>query len=102
VSGEALLRYLEAIRDFLADDMARHLLSITMVKPDATSLAWLDCRGAGLDDRFTFFLTRAMVAVNDGATFGKPDTAHVRLNLGTPHALLTEGRERMRTALAAR
>jgi bifunctional pyridoxal-dependent enzyme with beta-cystathionase and maltose regulon repressor activities len=35
-------------------------------------------------------------------TFGKPDTAHVRLNLGTLRVLLTEGLERMRTALAAR
>ena len=47
--------------------------------------------GAGLDDAFTFFLTRATVAFNDGATFGKPDTAHVRLNLGTPRAHLPEG-----------
>ncbi len=102
MSGEAVLRHLEAIRDFLGDDVARHLPSITMVKPEATYLAWLDCRGAGLDDPFTFFLTRAMVAFNDGATFGKPDTAHARLNLGTPRAHLTQGLEVMHTAPAAR
>jgi bifunctional pyridoxal-dependent enzyme with beta-cystathionase and maltose regulon repressor activities len=43
-----------------------------------------------------------MAAFNDGAAFGKPDTAHVRLNLGTPRVLLTERIERMRTALATR
>jgi cysteine-S-conjugate beta-lyase len=102
VSGEALLRYLEAVRDLLQNDAARHLLSITMVKPEATYHAWLDCWGAGLDDAFTFFLTRATIAFRDGATFGKPDTAHARLNLGTPRALLTAGLERLRTALAAR
>ncbi len=101
MSGEGLLRYLEAIRDLLEDDIARHLLSITMVKPEATYHAWLDCRGAGLDDAFTFFLTRATIAFRDGATFGKPDTAHARLNLGTPRELLAEGLERLRTAPAA-
>jgi bifunctional pyridoxal-dependent enzyme with beta-cystathionase and maltose regulon repressor activities len=35
-------------------------------------------------------------------TFGKPDTPHVRPNLGTLRVLFTEGLERMRTALAAR
>jgi hypothetical protein len=61
-----------------------------------------DCRGAGLDDPFTFFLTRAKVAFNDGAAFGPPGAGHVRLNFGTPRALLTEGLERMRTVLGAR
>jgi bifunctional pyridoxal-dependent enzyme with beta-cystathionase and maltose regulon repressor activities len=37
-----------------------------------------------------------------GATFGKPDTAHARLNPGTPRAHFLEGLVRMRTALAAR
>jgi cysteine-S-conjugate beta-lyase len=64
VSGEALLRYLEAMRDSPADAWRGIFASITMVKPEATYLAWLDCRGAGLDDPFTFFLTRAMVAFN--------------------------------------
>jgi SAM-dependent methyltransferase len=34
--------------------------------------------------------------------FGKPDTAHARLNLGAPRALLIEALEGTRTALAAR
>ena len=72
MSHEALLRYIEAVPDFVAYDVAQYLLSITMVKPEATHLAWLDCRGAGLDDPFTFFLTRAMIAFNAGATLGKP------------------------------
>ena len=99
---EALLRYLEANRDFLADYVARHLPGIAMLKPEGTYLAWLDCRGAGLADPFTFFLERARVAFNDGKLFGLTGEGFVRLNFGTPRALLTQGLERMRAALAAR
>jgi cystathionine beta-lyase len=99
---EALLRYLEANRDFLAAYVARELPGITMAKPEGTYLAWLDCRGAGLDDPFTFFLERAKVAFNDGKLFSAAGDGFVRLNFGTPRATLTEGLDRMRKALASR
>jgi cystathionine beta-lyase len=97
-----LLRYLEANRDFLADYVRRHLPGVTVTPPEGTYLAWLDCRGAGpaAADPFTFFLERAKVALNDGALFGRGGQGFVRLNFGSPRALLTEGLERMRRALA--
>jgi len=99
---EALLRYLEANRDYLADYVSRHLSGLTMAKPEGTYLAWLDSRPAGIADPFTFFLEKAKVAFNDGKLFGAPGHGFVRLNFGTPRVLLTEGLERMRQALAAR
>ena len=99
-----LLRYLEANRDFLAQYVADNLPGVTMAKPEGTYLAWLDCRGAKLpkDDPFTFFLERAKVALSDGAAFGTPGRGFARLNFACPRALLTEGLERMRRALASR
>ena len=81
----------------------RHLPGVSMVAPEGTYLAWLDCRNAGpaAADPFTFFLERAKVALNDGALFGAGGQGFVRLNFGTPRALLTEGLERMRQALGA-
>jgi cystathionine beta-lyase len=99
---EALLRYLEANRDYLADYVSRHLSGVTMAKPEGTYLAWLDCRPAGIADPFAFFLEKAKVAFNDGKLFGAPGDGFVRLNFGTPRVLLTEGLERMRRALVAR
>jgi cystathionine beta-lyase len=99
---EALLRYLEANRDFLDDYVSRHFSGVTMAKPEGTYLAWLDCRPAGVADPFTFFLGQAKVALNDGKLFGAPGDGFVRLNFGTPRAILTEGLERMRKALVAR
>jgi cystathionine beta-lyase len=99
---EALLRYLEANRDFLADYVTANLPGITMAKPEGTYLAWLDCRQTGIADPFTFFLEKAKVAFNNGKLFGAPGDGFVRLNFGTSRALLTEGLERMRKALSAR
>lgn len=99
----ALLRYLEANRDFLRDHVGRHLPGVTMTPPEGTYLAWLDCREAGLPtyDPFAYFLETARVALNDGATFGTAGKGFVRLNFGCPRATLVEGLERMRAALAA-
>jgi cystathionine beta-lyase len=99
---EALLRYLEANRDYLAEYVERHLPGVTLATPEGTYLAWLDCRATGLADPWTFLLERAKVALNDGKLFGAPGPGFVRLNFGTPRALLTEGLQRMRRALDAR
>lgn len=67
----ALLAYLEANRDYLADFVAERMPGIRMDKPEATFLAWLDCREAGIaGNPHQFFLQEARVALNDGASFG--------------------------------
>ena len=44
---DELLRYLEANRDFVADYVRARLPGVAMAPPEATYLAWLDCRNAG-------------------------------------------------------
>jgi cysteine-S-conjugate beta-lyase len=96
---EALLGYLESNRDFLAKEVARRLPGVTLAPPEATYLAWLDCRGAGLADPYTFFLERAKVALNDGRLFGPGGEGFVRLNFGCPRALVSDALTRMHQAL---
>jgi len=98
---DELLRYLEGNCDFTGDYVKRHLPGVSMVRPEGTYLAWLDCRAAQIPggDPFAFFLERAKVALNDGASFGRPGRGFARLNFGCPRSLLAEGLERMRTAL---
>jgi cysteine-S-conjugate beta-lyase len=95
----ALLRYLEGNRDFLAREVPSRLPGVRMAAPEATYLAWLDCRATGLSDPYTFFLEHAKVALNDGTTFGPGGEGFVRLNFGCPRALLDDGLARMAAAL---
>jgi len=99
-----LLRYLEANRDFLARSVRQHLPGVSMVEPEGTYLAWLDCRAADLggQDPFTFFLERARVAFSDGALFGRNGQGFVRLNFGCPRSILEQALERMRDALGGK
>jgi cystathionine beta-lyase len=99
---QALLRYLEDNRDFLAREVTRRLPGVRMGLPDATYLAWLDCRETGLVDPYTFFLEEAKVALNDGKAFGPGGEGFVRLNFGCPRALLTDAIGRMANALERR
>jgi cysteine-S-conjugate beta-lyase len=95
-----LLAYLESNRDYLCEYVRRELKGITVARPEGMYLAWLDCRGAGLGDNPSrFFLEKAKVALNDGATFGSGGQGFARLNFGCPRALLEEGLGRMRIAL---
>jgi cystathionine beta-lyase len=101
---EALLRYLAANRDFLVQQVRATLPGVAVWPPEATYLAWLDCRGARIPggDPHTFFLEHAKVALNDGKTFGPGGEGFVRLNFACPRALLAEGLGRMARALTSR
>jgi len=97
---DEVLSYLEANRDFLLHYVAAHLPGISMARPEATYLAWLDCRQASLPGNpHEFFLKQARVALNDGATFGRGGEGFVRLNFACPRATLVEALERLKTAL---
>jgi len=96
---DAVLEYLEANRDFVAEFVREELPGITMHPPEGTFLAWLDCRGAGLEEPHQFFLDKARVALNDGAVFGRGGEGFVRLNFACPRSTLAEALGRMRDAL---
>ena len=65
----------------------------------ATYLAWIDVRAAGLEDPVGFFVD-AGVGLQDGREFD--GGGFVRLNFGCPRALLKEALARMRRALEER
>ena len=68
--------------------------------PEATFLAWLDCRRLRLPGSpYEFFLESARVGLSDGAEFGAPGAGHVRLNFGTSAEILDEILGRMSRAL---
>lgn len=98
-----VLRTLAGHRDFVAGFVARALPGVRHHAPEASYLAWLDCRALGLGPSpQRFFLEQARVALSAGESFGGPGAGFVRLNFATSRALLGEVLERMAKALRDR
>jgi cystathionine beta-lyase len=70
------------------------------VPPEASFLAWLDCRQLGLgDDPAAIFLDRGKIALSSGPSFGDAGRGYARLNMGTSPALLAEAVKRLSAAV---
>ena len=93
---QAVLAYLRENRDTVARAVAA-MPGLSMTPVEATYLAWIDTRGAGIKDAATFFLG-AGVGLSDGKEFGGP--GFVRLNFACPRSRLTTALERMGRAMA--
>jgi cysteine-S-conjugate beta-lyase len=67
--------------------------------PQASFLAWVDCRDLRLgDDPAAEFLSRGQVALSPGPDFGSQGRGFARLNIGTSPELVTEAVRRMAAA----
>ncbi len=93
----ALLSYLRANRELVRQALNR-MPGLSMHHVEATYLAWIDTRAAGIADPGPFF-EDAGVGLADGADFGGP--GFVRLSFACPRVTLTEALSRMTRALAA-
>jgi cystathionine beta-lyase len=78
------------------------LPQLATTRAEATFLAWIDCRGLGVEHPAAFF-ERAGVGLSDGAAFGRERefAQFVRLNFGTPRSLLDAALARIAAACAA-
>jgi len=98
---EALLAYLRANRDYLADFFRREMPDIILEAPvEATYLAWLNVRGLGLPSPVKHFETHG-VGLSDGVPFGARPGTHLRLNFGCPRSTLAEALGRMKASIGA-
>ncbi|MBY5920690.1 MalY/PatB family protein [Ferrimonas balearica] len=108
-AAEAAYRYgepwLEAMLDYLRGNLAlleqriAGMEGITLVRPDATYLAWLDCRGKGWDKPGRV-LESFGLGLSDGSEFSAP-SGFARLNFGCPRATLEAALERLDHAVAS-
>jgi cystathionine beta-lyase len=98
---DALLAQLDENRMLLARLLGEHLPRVRYVPPEASFLAWLDCRALGLgDDPAEAFLAEGRVALSPGPGFGTQGRGFARLNMGTSPELMAEAVRRMATAAA--
>ena len=96
---DAVLGQLDQNRALLAGLLAEHLPGVRYAPPEASFLAWLDCRDLGLgDDPAAVFLDKGNVALAHGPAFGAEGRGFARLNVGTSPELLDEAVRRMASA----
>jgi cysteine-S-conjugate beta-lyase len=98
---DGLLLGLDENRALLRELLREHLPSVRCSESQGTYLAWLDCRSLGLgEDPAAVFLERGRVALSSGPRFGTGGAGHVRLNLATSPAILSEAVARMASAVS--
>lgn len=98
-----MLRYVEGNIDFVMNYCKEYLPAVKPLLPQASFLIWLDCRTLKLNhDRLLhLFINKARLALNDGAMFGPGGDGFMRMNVGTPRAVLRQAMEQLRQAVEA-
>lgn len=93
---EEVLEYLRANQDLLYHAVNEEMQPLSMIKAEATYLAWIDCRGLEQDNPRALF-EKAGVGVMDGTAFGQK--GFVRLNFACSREHLMTAVERMKKAI---
>jgi len=98
---DELLDYLRRNLDLAETYFRQHLPQITMIRPEATYMVWLDCRGLGLndDELRDFMIKKARLGLNEGRSFGPGGSGFMRMNVACPLAVLRDALERLKSAV---
>lgn len=97
-----LLDYLQANIDFTEQYLQKHLPKVTMMRPEASFLIWMDFRALGLSHKELVdkMLYDAKVGLNSGLDYGPDGEGFMRMNIGTPKAIVKEALDRITSALS--
>ena len=96
-----MLAYVEDNVRFVEDYCRECIPGVRPLRPQASFLVWLNCRGLGLnhDKLLELFIDKAHLALNDGEMFGPGGEGFMRLNVGTPRSVLRQALEQLAEAL---
>lgn len=96
-----MLAYVEDNVRFVEDYCREHIPGIRPLRPQASFLVWLNCRGLELshDKLLDLFIDKAHLALNDGEMFGPGGEGFMRLNVGTPRSVLCQALEQLAKAV---
>lgn len=96
-----MLAYVEDNVRFVEDYCRAHIPGVRPLRPQASFLVWLNCRGLELshDKLLDLFIDKAHLALNDGEMFGPGGEGFMRLNVGTPRSVLRQALEQLTKAV---
>ena len=98
---DQVIAYIKGNVDFTENYLREHIPAVKMIRPQASYLIFLDCRGLGLNQESLnrLFVERAHLALNDGTTFGKEGEGFMRLNVACPRATLEQALKQLERAV---
>lgn len=96
-----MLAYVEDNVRFVEDYCRERIPGVRPLRPQASFLVWLNCRGLKLshDKLLNLFIDKAHLALNDGEMFGPGGEGFMRLNVGTPRSVLRQALEQLAEAV---
>jgi len=92
-----MIKYLEGNINYTLKRFATELPEITIIKPEASFLLWLDFSQTGKTHKevYDILINKAKVGLNNGLMFGKGGKDHFRMNIGCPRSVVEEGINRI-------
>jgi len=101
---EQVQQYIKGNLDFLRAYVRENMPDIKLVEPEGTYLAWLDCRGLGMEAKELdeFVVNKAKLWLDDGGMFGKAGEGFQRINLACPRSVLVKALEQLECAIVNR
>ncbi|CAL8480796.1 MalY/PatB family protein [Caballeronia sp. S22] len=100
---EALVSYIRQNQAHFRNAVHSLTSKIEVLPTDSLYLAWIDCRGLGMDADVLnkFMLVEARLWLDKGQKFGIEGHGYMRANLGCPRSIIDEAICRLTNALAA-
>ncbi|WP_409519000.1 MalY/PatB family protein [Rhizobium etli] len=97
-----MLEYLRGNHRHFADAINAADRRLKVLPTDSLYLAWMDCRGLGMDAEALnkFMLTKGRVWLDKGQKFGIEGHGFMRVNLGCPRSTVNEAIRRITAAVA--
>jgi cysteine-S-conjugate beta-lyase len=96
-----MLEYVNGNIAYITDFLNKNIPGIIPMKPEASFLVWLDCKGLGMetDDLFRFFIQKAGLGLNKGTVFGQGGECHLRMNVACSRKILEKAMYQLKDAV---
>lgn len=98
---DALCSYIDGNMDYMKEFLDTRLPMLSMRKPDATYMVWVDFRGTGMssEEIERFIVEKAHIGVDMGSWFGEGGAGYLRFNLACPRCTLEKALKQLEQAL---
>ncbi len=101
-------QWLKELKEHLVDNLfmlqqvcKKHSDKISLIPPQGTYLAWLDCTGMNLSDSElnNFFIHKAKLGLSSGISFSRDGSGHMRLNFAVSSEIMMRAVNQLDSAL---